>query len=131
MEVSVLRPHGIKRKLIMSPAVAVETAGDYLIAHFPHGATIRGIWFIPTVALGTADSVIDIGIAKDGKTVIDGLTLAFSTSAVGTAVDVFQTKGTTGGVTVVSAGVSLWVQSDGGSTNGTGHFVVEYEDENN
>lgn len=115
----------------MSPAVAVETAGDYPIAHFPHGAVIRGIWFVPTVALGTADSVIDIGIAKDGDTVIDGLTLAFATSAVGTAVDVFQTKGTNGGVTEVSAGVTIWVQSDGGSTNGTGHFITEYEDRNN
>ncbi len=126
-----IRPSGIKRKLTMSAAVAVETAGDYIIAYFPHGATIRGIWFIPTVALGTANSVIDIADAKDGDTIIDGLALDYSTSAVGTPVDCFQTKGTNGGNTVVGPNSVIWVQSDGGSTNGTGYFVIEYEDANN
>ncbi len=67
IDVNSLRPNGIKRKLTMSAAVAVETAGDYIVAYFPHGATIRGIWFIPTVALGTANSVIDIDDPKFPK----------------------------------------------------------------
>lgn len=126
-----IRPSGIRRKLMMSPAVAVETAGDYIIGFFPHGATIRGIWFTPSVALGTANSVIDIGIAKDGDTIIDGLAIDYSASAVDLAVDVFKTKGTNGGVVEIAAGTTVWVQSDGGSTNGTGHFIIEYEDRNN
>ncbi len=131
IEADSIRPSGIRRKLMMSPAVAVETAGDYLIGAFPHGATIRGIWFVTTVALGTSNSVIDIGIAKDGKTIIDGATLLYSGSAIGDFTDVFQTKGSTGGVTVLGANGQVWVQSDGGSTNGTGHFIIEYEDQNN
>jgi hypothetical protein len=131
IDVSSLRPNGIKRKLMMSPAVAVETAGDYVIGFFPHGATIRGIWFTPTVVLGTADSTIDIGIAKDGDTIIDGKVIGYAASALDLAVDVFQTKGTNGGVIEIAAGTTIWVQSDGGSTNGTGHFIIEYEDRNN
>jgi len=126
-----IRPSGIRRKLIMTPSIAVETAGDYVGAYFPHGATLRGIWFVPTVAVGTADCAIDIGIAQNGDTIIDGYVLATSGSAAGTGVDVFQTKGTNGGVLVLAAGATVWIQSDGGSTGGTGHFVIEYEDRNN
>lgn len=131
IDAETIRPNGIRRKLMMSPAVAVETAGNYIIGYFPHGATLRGIWFTPSVALGTADSVIDIGIAKDGDTIIDGKVIAYATSALDTAVDVFQTKGTNGGVIEIAAGTTIWVHSDGGSTNGTGHFIIEYEDRNN
>ncbi len=126
-----IRPSGIRRKLMMSPAVAVETAGDYVAAHFPHGATLRGVWFVPTVAVGTADCAIDIGIAQNGDTIIDGYVLATSGSAIGTPVDVFQTKGTNGGLLVLATNAVVWVQSDGGSTGGTGYFIFEYEDRNN
>lgn len=131
IEADAIRPSGIRRKLMVTDVFAVETAGDYVIGYFPHGAVLRGIWFVPTVALGTADSTIDIGIAKDGDTVIDGKVLAYATSVVGTPVDVFQTKGTNGGVIELAANTVLWMQSDGGSTNGSGYFFVEYEDRNN
>jgi hypothetical protein len=131
IEVDTLRPSGIKRKLMMSPAVAVETAGDYIIGFFPHGAILRGIWFTPSVALGTANSVLDIGLAKDGDTIIDGFAMPYATSAVDTALDCFQTKGTNGGTVEIPAGKTIWAQSDGGSTNGTGYFIIEYEDANN
>jgi len=131
IDVDQLRPSGIKRKLTQSAAVAVETAGDYIIAHFPHGAKLIDILFVPTVAVGTADCAIDIGIAVNGDTIIDGIALAFTGSVAGTAVSVFQTKGTNGGLTVLAPGTTVWAQSDGGSTGGTGYFVIEYEDNNN
>lgn len=130
-DVNSLRPSGIKRKLYQSAAIAVETAGDYVAAYFPHGVTLRGIWFVPTVAVGTADCAIDIGIAQNGDTIIDGYVLATSGSAIGTAVDVFQTKGTNGGLIILPPGTTVWVQSDGVSTGGTGYFIFEYEDDSN
>ena len=131
INVDQLRPNGIKRKVIVSPTYAITTAGDYPIATLPHGGKILGIWFVPTVALTVADEVVDIGIAPDGDTVIDGFVVPYATSAIGTAVDIFQTKGTNGGVTNVGALTTLWAQSSGASTAGTGFFVTEYEDNNN
>lgn len=126
-----IRPSGIRRKLMKSDVVAVETAGDYIIGYFPNGAVIRNIHFVTTVAIGTADCSVDIGVAKDGDTVVDGRTFAYSGNAIGTVIDVFNTKGTNGGVTEIAPGGLLWAQSDGGSTNGSGFFVIEYEDRNN
>lgn len=131
IDVNAIRPSGIKRKLMKSDVVAVETAGDYIIGYFPNGAVIRNIHFVTTVAIGTADCAVDIGIAKDGDTVVDGRVFAFTANAIGTVIDVFNTKGTNGVVTEVAAGGLLWAQSDGGSTNGSGFFVIEYEDRNN
>lgn len=130
-EVDSLRPNGIKRKLLRTPIFDYTTAGDYHIGYFPHGAKLLGMWSVTTTAITVADETIDIGIAKDGDTVIDGLALAYSGSAIGDAVDIFQTKGTNGGVTQIAVGGSLWLQTSGASTAGQGYIVVEYEDNNN
>ncbi len=131
IDADAIRPNGIKRKLLMSPEFTISSAGDFIIGYFPHGAVIRGIWAITTVAITTADNVIDIGIAKDGDTVIDGKTLAYSASAIGDVTDVFQTKGSNGGLTEVAVGGTLWLQTDGGGDAGAIRIVVEYEDRNN
>ncbi|CAG0950633.1 MAG: hypothetical protein OIN86_13605 [Candidatus Methanoperedens sp.] len=131
IDVNTLRPSGIRRKLMMSAVHVVTTAGNYIIGHFPHGATLRGIWFVPTVALTVADEVMDIGITATGKTIIDAVTVPYTTSAIGTPVDIFQTKGTTGGLTELAAGATVWATPTGASTAGTGFFVIEYEDRNN
>lgn len=131
IDINQLRPNGIKRKTIVSPTYEITTAGDYPIAMLPHGGRILGIWFVPTVALTVADEVVDIGIAVNGDTVIDGFVVPNATSVVGTAVDIFQTKGTNGGLVQIDPLTTLWAQSSGASTAGTGFFVVEYEDNNN
>jgi hypothetical protein len=130
-EVDSFRPSGIKRKTIVSPTHVITTAGDYPIAMLPHGGRLLGVWFVPTVALTVADEVVDIGIAVDGDTVIDGFTVPYASSVVGTAVDIFQTKGTNGGLIQIAPLTTLWAQSSGASTAGTGFFVIEYEDNNN
>lgn len=127
-DANAIRPSGIRRKLLMSPAVAVETAGDYIAGHFPHGCRLIAIWFLPTVAVGTAPSIIDIGVAQDGKTIISTYSLTHTASAAGTAVDVGS-----GNILLyeLPTATTVWIQSDGASTGGTGHFIFEYEDSNN
>ena len=130
VEVATLRPHGIKRKLVMSPLMAVETAGDMIGYYFPHGCKLLDILFVPTVAVGTAPSIIDVGVAQNGDTIIDGFSLTHTDSAAGTAVSIFQTKGTNGGLIDLPVGTTVWFQTDGSSTGGDGYFVIEYEDQN-
>lgn len=127
IDVKALRPAGIRRKLYMSPAVAVETAGDYILAHFPNGAEILNIWFVPTVAVGTAPSIIDLGVAAAGATILSNYSLTNTASVAGTAVDIFSVGKL---LTTLPKGTTLWCNSDGASTGGTGHFVIEYEDQN-
>ncbi len=128
VDVNNIRPNGIRRKLFMSPAVAVETAGNYILAHFPHGAEILNIWFVPTVAVGTAPAIIDLGVASAGETVLANYSLTNTASVAGTAVDIFSAGKL---LTTLPPGTTLWCNSDGASTGGTGHFVIEYEDNNN
>lgn len=131
IDVDQLRPSGIRRKIQVSAVHAITTAGNYIIAHFPHGAILRGIWFVPTVAVTVADEVVDIGITSTGDTIIDGITIGYAASVVGTPVDLFQTKGTNGGLKELAAGATVWATPSGASTAGTGFFVTEYEDRNN
>ncbi len=131
IEVESLRPNGIKRKLMKSDTHVITTAGNYIIGHFPHGAKLLGLWFVPTVAITVADEVVDVGITITGDTIIDGVTIAYATSVVGTAVDIFQTKGTNGGLIQLAPGATVWATPSGASTAGTGFFVIEYEDNNN
>ena len=128
IDVSQLRPAGIVRKLMMSPSMAMETTGDYIAGYFPHGCKNLKIYYVPTVAQGTAPSIIDIGVAQNGETIIKDYSLTHTDSAAGTAVDV-----SSGNIllTVLPIGSTVWVQSDGASTGGTGHFIFEYEDGNN
>lgn len=128
IDVNQLRPSGIKRKLYQSVAVAVETAGNYILAHFPHGAELLNIWFVPTVAVGTAPSIIDLGVASAGATILSDYSLSNSGSVAGTAVDIFSAGKL---LTTLPVGTTLWCNSDGASTGGTGYFVIEYEDQNN
>lgn len=116
---------------MMSAVHVVTTAGNYIIGHFPHGARLLGVWFVPTVALTVADEVVDIGITSTGDTIVDGITIGYAASVVGTPVDIFQTKGTNGGTVELAAGATVWATPSGASTAGTGFFVVEYEDRNN
>jgi len=127
-DANAIRPNGIKRKLYMSPAMATETAGDYIAAYFPHGCNLIAIWYLPTVATGTAPSIIDIGVAADGETIIKDYSLSHTASVAGTAVDVGSGNLL---LTQLPVATTVWVQSDGASTGGTGHFIFEYEDNNN
>lgn len=127
IEAKDIRPNGIRRKLYMSPAVAVETAGNYILGYFPHGAKVFGIWFLPTVAVGTAPSIIDLGVASAGETILKDYSLTHVASVAGTAVDIFSAGKL---LTTWPVGTTLWCNSDGASTGGTGHFVIEYEDDN-
>lgn len=127
MEAKDIRPQGIKRKLYQSAAVAVETAGNYILGYFPHGAELIGIWFVPTVAVGTAPSIIDLGVASAGETILANYSLTHTGSVAGTAVDIFSVAKL---LTTLPVGTTLWCNSDGASTGGTGYFVIEYEDQN-
>jgi hypothetical protein len=127
IDASQLRPNGVRRKIIQSVAVAVETAGNYILAHFPHGCNLIGIWFVPTVAVGTAPSILDLGVASAGETVLKDYSLTHTGSTAGTAVDIFSTGKL---LTVLPPGTTLWCNSDGASTGGTGYFIIEYEDAN-
>jgi hypothetical protein len=131
IEVDSLRPNGIKRKLMMSANFSITTAGNYIIGHFPHGAKIIDIFFVPTTAITVADEVCDIGITATGKTIVDAITVPYLTSVVGTAVSIFQSKGSTGGLTVLAPGATVWITPTGASTAGAGFCVIEYEDNNN
>lgn len=122
-----IRPHGLRRKILMSPVVAVETAGNYILGYFPHGAQLLNIYFVPTVAVGTAPSIIDLGVASAGETVLKDYSLTNTSSVAGTAVDIFSAGKL---LTTLPVGTTLWCNSDGASTGGTGHFVIEYEDQN-
>ena len=97
----------------------------------PHGGKLLGAWIVMTTAATTADDTLDLGIAKDGDTIIDGYTLAYDGSAIGDVLDIFQTKGTNGGVVDIAAGTIIWVQVAGTGTAGAGYLVVEYEDISN
>lgn len=122
-----IRPNGIRRKLYMSPAVAVETAGNYILGYFPNGARLLKIYFLPTVAVGTAPSIIDLGTASAGEEVLKDYSLTNTASVAGTAVEIFSS---TAVIRDLPLGTTLWCNSDGASTGGTGHFVIEYEDRN-
>lgn len=122
-----IRPSGIRRKLMMSPAVAVETASNTIIAYFPHGAEIRNIYFVPTVAVGTAPSILDLGVASAGETILKDYSLTNTGSVAGTAVDIFSAGKL---LTTIPANTCIWCNTDGASTGGTGYFVIEYEDRN-
>lgn len=122
-----IRPNGIRRKLYMSPAVAVETAGNYILGYFPNGARLLKIYFLPTVAVGTAPSIIDLGTASAGEEVLKDYSLTNTASVAGTAVEIFSSAAV---IRDLPLGTTLWCNSDGASTGGTGHFVIEYEDRN-
>jgi hypothetical protein len=125
VDASELRPHGIRRKLAYSPSIAVETAGNYMAAHFPHGAKVLGIYFVPSVAVGTAPSIIDVGTTSAGVDIVENYSLTHTASVAGTGVQV------TGLISsVLPKGTTLWINTDGASTGGTGIFVIEYEDQN-
>jgi hypothetical protein len=131
IDANAIRPSGIKRKLIRCPDFSITTAGNYLCASFPRGATIRGIWFTPTTALTVADEVLDIGITTSGDTIIDGKVIPYASSAVGTPVEVFAVKGTNGGLAVLPELTSVFCTPSGASTAGAGYLTIEYEDTNN
>jgi hypothetical protein len=126
IEASDLRPHGIRRKLVYSPSIAVETAGNTLAAYFPHGAKINAIHFVPSVAVGTAPSIIDIGTASAGEQIVKDYSLTHVASSAGLGVELTGIL-----LPVLPAGTSVWINTDGASTGGTGIFVIEYEDQNN
>ncbi len=126
-DVKDIRPHGIARKLYRSATVAVETAGNYILGYFPHGARLLYIYFVPTVAVGTAPSIIDLGTASAGEQVLKDYSLTNVGSAAGTAVEIFSTAGL---IIDLPLDTTLWCNSDGASTGGTGYFVIEYEDQN-
>lgn len=127
IEANDIRPHGIKRKLLTSPVVAVETAGNYILGHFPHGAKLLYIYFVPKVAVGVAPSIIDLGVASAGETVLKDYSLTNVASVAGTAVEIFSSAAL---LTVLPVGTTLWCNTDGASTGGDGYFVIEYEDQN-
>ena len=122
-----IRPNGIRRKLYMSPVVAVETAGNYILGYFPNGARLLKIYFLPTVAVGTAPSIIDLGTASAGEEVLKDYSLTNVASVAGTAVEIFSSAAV---IRDLPLGTTLWCNSDGASTGGTGYFVIEYEDRN-
>jgi len=131
IDIDSLRPHGVRRKILQSPAITLSTAGDFIIGYLPHGAKILGMWAVTTTALTTAASVIDIGVAQNGDTIIDGKSLTHTASAIGDVTDIWQTKGTNGGLVDIPTGILLWLQTDGGSDAGAVIVVTEYEDRNN
>lgn len=126
IDASELRPHGIRRKLAYSPSIAVETAGNTLATYFPNGARILGIYFVPSVAVGTAPSIISIGIASAGAEIVLNYSLTHVASVAGTGVQVTGLL-----LPVLPKGTAVWINTDGASTGGTGFFIFEYEDQNN
>lgn len=131
IEANSIRPSGIQRKMVQSGILQLNEAGDHIVAMFPHSVRLLNIFVTVTTALTTADETIDIGIAKDGDTVIDGKVMAYDGSAVGDVLDVFQVKGTNGGVIDVPAGSIIWLQVEGTGTAGEGIVTVEYVDNSN
>lgn len=126
-----IRPNGVRRKLIKSSITALQTAADIPLFYFPHGAKILNMHVVTMVALTTANAVIDIGVAKDGDTVIDGYAVVQSTSAIGDVLDIWNTKGTNGGVIDIPVGTLLWLQTNGGPDAGSVIVECEYEDISN
>ena len=127
-DANAIRPSGVRRKLYVSPSIAVETAGNYIAAYFPHGVTLKNIYFLPTVAVGTAPSIIDIGVASAGETILKDYSLTHTASVAGTAVDIFSAGKL---LQILPPGTTVWINSDGASTGGTGLFIFEYEDDSN
>lgn len=133
IDVKELRPSGIKRKLLQSPVFDTSSAADFIIGYFPHGGIIRGIYLITTTALTAANANIDIGVAQNGDTIVDGYAIVQSTSAIGDILNITDQLGTNGlqANKVMPVGTTLWFQTDGGGDAGAVMVVIEYEDNNN
>jgi len=134
-EVDELRPSGIKRKLIVSPLIdtAAATGTDYPVAHFPHGAKLLSLKTCPVSALSAnaSSTTLDLGVAADGDTVIDGFALTDS-QAIGVVAEMINTPGTNGGLKVIPVNTTIFCEvvlqdADGGKLV----IIVEYEDQNN
>ena len=131
MEAAQIRPAGLQRKIMISDTFALSTAGDYIAGYFPNGARILGISIVTTVALTDAANVLDIGIAINGDTIIDGYSHTHTSSAIGDIEDMWATRGTNAAVINIPVGTLIWLQSSGGSTAGAGFIVITYTDPNN
>ncbi len=131
VDVAALRPHGIKRKVLQSDIMDLSTAGDHPAILMPHGGHLLGMWIVVTSAFTNANETIDIGTSKDGDDIIDGATIQYSGSAVGDVLDIFQDKGSNGGLIDIPANTVIWLQTAGASSNGKGYLVIEYEDNTN
>lgn len=136
IEVNSLRPSGIKRKIQISPLIDGDgaTGTDYLVAHFPNGAKLLGMYVLPQAALSAnaSSTTLDIGIAADGDTVIDGFALTDSQAQGVPSGNMLNSPGTNGGLRILAKGITLFCEIVLQDVDG-GDFVIvtEYEDENN
>lgn len=135
-DVNALRPSGIKRKIITSPLIDGDGASgtDYVVAHFPHGAFLHSMKVVPTggaLSVNASSTALDIGIAADGDTVIDGFALTDS-QALGVGAEMINSPGTNGGLRNIAPGTTLFCEIVTQDADGADFVIVtEYEDNNN
>lgn len=136
-EADAIRPSGIRRKLVNSALCDGDGASglDIALAHFPHGATLLGMFVVPTAAAFSANAsstTLDIGIAADGDTVVDGFALTDSQGQGVASANMLNSPGTNGGLRVLPPGTTLFCEIVTQDADGTDFIIViEYEDRNN